>query len=217
MERVWYPLTFEGANENLIIHDSGGFEAGDLSCVNTITDFIQFRKKQHRLAGQLHRIWHCISCSSNRPIQEAELHFFQKADIGNIPVVVVFTQFDKLVDDALINLINEEMKNGNFRPDIPRLRKLAYNAAVAKYEKEYRGQFERTFERRNRVAITRIGIRPDDENGAGPPISGVDTLVQETREILLEDGLKLLWAAAQAHSADVKLQGKISILWFAVY
>ncbi|KAK3984702.1 hypothetical protein QBC44DRAFT_336483 [Cladorrhinum sp. PSN332] len=218
-EKVWYPLTFEGANENLIMHDSGGFEAGDLNCVNAITDFIQFRKSQHRLADQLHCIWYCISCNSNRPIQEAELQFFQKADVGNIPVVVVFTQFDKLVDAAFIKLLNRSMSKGNTQLDIPHLRELAHNAAVAQYEKEYRGQFERTFGRRNRVTITRIGIRPDEDDDVGPT-SGVDTLVQETREILLEDGLKLLWAAAQAHSADMKLQASIDVgmatFWRAV-
>lgn len=38
--------------------------------------------------------------------------------------------------------------------------------------------------------------------------SGVDSLVKETRGMLLEDGLKLLWTAAQCHSADMKLKGK---------
>lgn len=163
---MWRPLTFEGANENLIIHDSGGFEAGDLGCVDAITEFIQFRKSQHRLADQLHCIWYCISCNSNRPIQEAELQFFQKADVGNIPVVVVFTQFDKLVDTAFMTEMNHQIRKGNFQPDIPHMRKQAYHAAVAQYDANYRGQFEKTFGRKNRVTITRIGIRPDDEDGA---------------------------------------------------
>ncbi|KAK4161487.1 hypothetical protein QBC43DRAFT_372232 [Cladorrhinum sp. PSN259] len=218
-EKVWHPLTFDGDNENLIMHDSGGFEAGDLDCVDAITKFINFRKSQHRLADQLHCIWYCISCNSNRPIQEAELQFFQKADVGNIPVVVVFTQFDKLVDAAFMKELLRSMSKGNMQPDLPHLRELAHNAAVAQYEKNYRGQFERTFGRRSRVTITRIGIRPDEDDDSGS-VSGVDTLVQETREILLEDGLKLLWAAAQAHSADMKLQASVdagmATFWRAV-
>ncbi|GAB1318542.1 hypothetical protein MFIFM68171_08752 [Madurella fahalii] len=217
-DRIWHPITFEGTNENLILHDSGGFEAGDMGCVNEITKFINFRKTQHRLADQLHCIWYCISCSSNRPIQEAELEFFQKTDVGNIPVVVVFTQFDKLVDGAFINELRRQMNSG-VQPDIPHIQKLAYNAAVSEYVENYLGQFERTFGRRNRVITARIGIRPGDDLD-GNSVAGVGTLVKETREILLEDGLKLLWTAAQAHSADMKLQSSMevgmSVFWNAV-
>lgn len=57
-ESVWHPITFRGANENLILHDSGGFEAGDLGCMAEITKFINFRKTQHHLSDQLHCIWY---------------------------------------------------------------------------------------------------------------------------------------------------------------
>jgi hypothetical protein len=57
-EQVWSPITFPGANENLILHDSGGFEAGDESCVEEVTKFISTMKKKPRLADQLHCIWY---------------------------------------------------------------------------------------------------------------------------------------------------------------
>lgn len=162
-DRVWFPITFEGANENLILHDSGGFEAGDLGCIEEITKFIDFRRGQPRLADQLHCIWYCISCSSNRPIQEAELEFFKKADVGSIPVVVVFTQFDKLVEAAFFKEMMRGRRGGQL--DVDHVQQLAYHAAVAEYDANYRGQFERTFGRRNRVSITRIGIRPEEDLG----------------------------------------------------
>jgi hypothetical protein len=56
-EKVWHPTTFPGENENLVLHDSGGFEAGDLKCVEEIHDFIKYRRQQPNLADQLHCIW----------------------------------------------------------------------------------------------------------------------------------------------------------------
>ncbi|KAM0426009.1 hypothetical protein ACHAPT_008638 [Fusarium lateritium] len=205
-EKVWHPITFPGENENLVLHDSGGFEAGDLKCVDEIHAFIKHRREQHDLADQLHCIWYCISCRSNRPIESAEKEFFLNADVGDIPVVVVFTQFDTLVDDHF-NQLRRRQRNRGKAVDMDQLEKEAMNAAIADYDSNYRGQFEREFGRRLRVAIIRLSMPQPDE---GEPLqtSGIDSLVKETRGMLLEDGLKLLWTAAQCHSADMKLKGK---------
>lgn len=94
------------------------------------------------------------------------MEFFKKADVGNIPIVVVFTQFDKLVDAAFMKELMRQLKCGVTQPDIPYLQELAHHAAVSEYDQNYRGQFERAFGRRHRVTIARIGIRPDDDVGA---------------------------------------------------
>ncbi|KAM5341869.1 hypothetical protein ACJ41O_014900 [Fusarium nematophilum] len=203
-EKVWHPITFPGENENLVLHDSGGFEAGDLKCVDEIHSFIKYRRQQPNLADQLHCIWYCISCRSNRPIESAEKEFFLNADVGDIPVVVVFTQFDTLVDDHFCQLRRRQRNRGK-AVDMDQLEKDAMNAAIADYDSNYRGQFEREFGRRLRVAIIRLSMpQPDESEPMGT--SGVDSLVKETRGMLLEDGLKLLWTAAQCHSADMKLK-----------
>ncbi|KAH7253079.1 hypothetical protein NW759_013706 [Fusarium solani] len=217
-EKVWHPITFPGENENLVLHDSGGFEAGDLKCVDEIHKFIKHRREQPNLADQLHCIWYCISCRSNRPIESAEKEFFLNADVGDIPVVVVFTQFDTLVDDHFCQLRRRQRNRGK-AVDMDQLERDAMNAAIADYDSNYRGQFEREFGRRLRVAIIRLSM-PQPDDGEPMETSGVDSLVKETRGMLLEDGLKLLWTAAQCHSADMKLKESIKlgmdVFWKAV-
>ncbi|KAF4450003.1 hypothetical protein F53441_6787 [Fusarium austroafricanum] len=217
-EKVWQPITFPGENENLVLHDSGGFEAGDLKCVDEINSFIKYRRQQPNLADQLHCIWYCISCRSNRPIESAEKEFFLNADVGDIPVVVVFMQFDTLVDDHFCQL-RRRQRNRTRAVDMDQLEKDAMNFAIADYDSNYRGQFEREFGRRLRVAIIRLSM-PQPEDGEPMETSGVDSLVKETRGMLLADGLKLLWTAAQCHSADMKLKESINlgmdVFWKAV-
>lgn len=55
--KVWEEITFPGQNENLILHDSGGFEAGSEKAMQEIKSFIDFRKSQVNLTDQLHCIW----------------------------------------------------------------------------------------------------------------------------------------------------------------
>ncbi|KAI6777697.1 uncharacterized protein J7T54_005477 [Emericellopsis cladophorae] len=143
-------------------------------------------------------IGYCISCRSNRPIESAEREFFLNVDVGDIPVVVVFTQFDTLVDSHF-NKMCKSLRSRNQSLDMDQIDKDSMNAAVADYDDNYRGQFESQFGRRLRVAIIRLN--------SSQQTSGVDSLIAQTKSLLLEDGLKLLWTAAQSHSADMKLKG----------
>lgn len=106
---------------------------------------------------------YCISCRSNRPIESAEKEFFLNADVGDIPVVVVFTQFDTLVDDHFNQLRRRNRSRGK-SVDYDQLEKDAMNAAIADYDTNYRGQFERAFGRRLRVVIIRLSM-PQPEDG----------------------------------------------------
>ena len=49
---------FPGQNDNLILHDSGGFEAGSMAAMKEVDEFVKARKKQPKLADQLHCIWY---------------------------------------------------------------------------------------------------------------------------------------------------------------
>jgi hypothetical protein len=54
---VWNEITFPGKNEDIILHDSGGFEAGGTDGMEEIKRFIKDRMSQAKLADQLHCIW----------------------------------------------------------------------------------------------------------------------------------------------------------------
>lgn len=42
---------------DLILHDSGGFEAGDESQIQAVEEFLKEKASQVRLADRLHVIW----------------------------------------------------------------------------------------------------------------------------------------------------------------
>ncbi|KAI6122320.1 hypothetical protein EV401DRAFT_2070153 [Pisolithus croceorrhizus] len=86
-----------------ILHDSQGFEAGiDYSDV-LVKKFIVRRKMQQHVKDRLHAVWLCLST----PIEDSEdilLHcsvetFLKehRSVLQNIPTVVVFTKYDKLL------------------------------------------------------------------------------------------------------------------------
>ena len=55
--QVWKEITFPGQNENIILHDSGGFEAGDVDGLEEIRKFIKDRLTKTTFADRLHCIW----------------------------------------------------------------------------------------------------------------------------------------------------------------
>jgi hypothetical protein len=58
VHNVFQPIWNDERNRALIIHDSGGFEAGESNTLQMVMDFIEFRGNQDSLAEQLHCIWY---------------------------------------------------------------------------------------------------------------------------------------------------------------
>jgi len=86
---------------HFIIHDSRGFEPGEWKYVDIVEKFIQDRRQQPNLKDKLHAIWYCIQ------IPHAGGRVFEKGDerlmqcgFGDIPIIVVFTQYDRLYDQT---------------------------------------------------------------------------------------------------------------------
>jgi len=63
MHQVWNEITFPGENEDIILHDSGGFEAGNETGFEEIKKFIHSRLSAVDIADQLHCIWRVTHCS----------------------------------------------------------------------------------------------------------------------------------------------------------
>jgi hypothetical protein len=62
---IWHSFTNDQQNRALIIHDSGGFEAGEDGTLRDVEVFIDYRGNQTSLAEQLHCIW-CVKPSSGQ-------------------------------------------------------------------------------------------------------------------------------------------------------
>ncbi|KAG2361095.1 GTP-binding protein [Suillus spraguei] len=96
------------SNPGFIFHDSRGFEAGGESEFDKVKAFITSRSKESRLTNQLHAIWYCIPMDEAcRSFTKGEIKFFSQCDTGSIPVIVLFTKFDALYDDAYTRLKSE--------------------------------------------------------------------------------------------------------------
>ncbi|KAJ7714612.1 GTP-binding protein [Mycena metata] len=95
------------SNQGFIFHDSRGFESGSAEETEKMKNFILERGKTNTLADQLHAIWYCLPTNTNRPLLGAEKDFFNTFARGTVPVVVVFTKFDGLIDEKFAKLVND--------------------------------------------------------------------------------------------------------------
>ncbi|KAJ8582891.1 hypothetical protein M405DRAFT_829852 [Rhizopogon salebrosus TDB-379] len=90
-------------NGRFVLHDSKGFEPGEEDSVNIVKDFIERRGEKEALGERLHAVWLCfeIPRTGGRLLETGTQDFLKlKRDgaLGNIPVVVVLTKYDKFID-----------------------------------------------------------------------------------------------------------------------
>ncbi|OAX32537.1 hypothetical protein K503DRAFT_600069 [Rhizopogon vinicolor AM-OR11-026] len=90
-------------NDRFILHDSGGFEPGEEYSVRTVREFIQRRRHMKAFGDRLHAVWLCLEIPriGGRLLETGTEDFLQlkcDGELGEIPVVVVFTKYDKFID-----------------------------------------------------------------------------------------------------------------------
>ncbi|KAG2137847.1 uncharacterized protein EDB93DRAFT_1253505 [Suillus bovinus] len=89
-------------NDRFVLHDSKGFEPGEIDNLKVVRDFIERRRVMPDLKNRLHAVWLCfeIPCAGGRLLEtgvEQFLTLMRKGELGGIPIVVVFTKFDTLL------------------------------------------------------------------------------------------------------------------------
>ncbi|OAX31664.1 hypothetical protein K503DRAFT_703359 [Rhizopogon vinicolor AM-OR11-026] len=90
-----------GSNPDFVFHDSCGFEAGGEAEFKNMKEFVLERASTMKLKQRIHVIWYCIPMDEcHRAITKAEERFFSECNTSSVPVIVVFTKFDALWDDA---------------------------------------------------------------------------------------------------------------------
>ncbi|KAG1727228.1 hypothetical protein EDB19DRAFT_2042885 [Suillus lakei] len=90
-------------NSRLVLHDSKGFEPGEEDNLKIVRDFIDRRRNMSALNDQLHAVWLCfeIPRAGGRFLETGTEEFLtlkRGGTLGNIPVVVVLTKYDILLD-----------------------------------------------------------------------------------------------------------------------
>lgn len=92
-------ITWEG-RPDLIVHDSGGFEAGTDDEFLAIEAFLKERSAAETLLARVHVIWFCVDMNSPRTLQTATETLFSAVSkhAKDVPVIVVATKKDQLLD-----------------------------------------------------------------------------------------------------------------------
>ncbi|KAG2125449.1 hypothetical protein DEU56DRAFT_916504 [Suillus clintonianus] len=90
-------------NDRFVLHDSKGFEPGGKDNFDMVRGFIERRRKMPDLKDQLHAVWICfeIPYAGRRLLETATEEFLTlKRDekLGKIPLVIVLTKYDMLID-----------------------------------------------------------------------------------------------------------------------
>jgi hypothetical protein len=73
-------ITFDG-RPDLILHDSGGFEAGADDEFVAIQEFLKEKSTALDIKDRLHVIWFCIDINSPRTLQTATEKLFQAVSL----------------------------------------------------------------------------------------------------------------------------------------
>ncbi|KAG1721989.1 uncharacterized protein EDB91DRAFT_1088288 [Suillus paluster] len=99
-------------NRRFVLHDSEGFEAGDTGSFAAAKEFIGCRRNMPALKDKIHAVWLCLSIphSDGRLLESGVKEFLElrKEILGNIPVIVVFTKHDVLLDTLELEAIDLE-------------------------------------------------------------------------------------------------------------
>lgn len=95
-------ITWEG-RPDLIVHDSGGFEAGTDDEFLAIEAFLRERSTAETVLARVHVIWFCVDINSPRTLQSATEKLFSAVSkhAKDVPVVIVATKKDQLLDVSL--------------------------------------------------------------------------------------------------------------------
>ncbi|KAG1738044.1 hypothetical protein EDD22DRAFT_809730 [Suillus occidentalis] len=114
-------------NDRFVLHDSKGFEPGSEDNLTTVRDFIDQRRAMPDLKDQLHAVWLCfeIPRAGGRLLETGVEQFLtskRKGELGNIPIVVVFTKYDIFLDRVERTLDKSSLK-GLSKEDIQELAK----------------------------------------------------------------------------------------------
>ncbi|KAJ7059137.1 hypothetical protein C8F01DRAFT_274120 [Mycena amicta] len=219
-------------NDRFVLHDSKGFEPGDTNNLNTAKSFIESRSgPKVPLNERVHAVWYvqcvvvvehfhhrrlCVQTpfAGGRIFETGDESFLELATSRKIPVVVVFTQYDRLVskeeenpdldnisdDDEVARAAARRAEERFENECVGAVRKLKVKATIESARTS--GLYEKTVQGKVVQAI-----------GAGDRKS-LDDLIMKTRNLLENDMEGDGWivaAAAQRASATVKIYAGISV------
>jgi len=187
-------------NKLFVLHDSKGFEPGDLESFNTVRKFVEGRSQKPFLKDRIHGIWHCVEATpaGGRVFETGDERLLEFAHEKGVPLVLVFTQYDRLVKTKEIQLQGRKsIKN----TDLPR-----------RIVEEANKAFKTCLESLNLKSGTpmptyaKVSVRPGYEED----ISYLSEVTGDVAQARVEGDAWVLWAMAQRASLPVKIKACIT-------
>ncbi|KAF8135881.1 hypothetical protein K438DRAFT_1882461 [Mycena galopus ATCC 62051] len=193
-------------NPRFVAHDSMGFEPGQTKNFEIVKHFLKSRSgDEMSVKDRLHVIWLCIQVpyAGGRAFETGDEEFLKLASVQKVPVVVVFTQFDMLVE----RMEQELLRKNTPDEDIDRL-------ALDKAGSEFRKLCLEPLEKHSpgmRYART-SGLA--DKALSKSSRRSLTRLVQTTRELVeknVDGDVWIVSVIAQRANALEKIKGSIEI------
>jgi len=99
-------------NQLFVLHDSKGFEPGDLKNFKTVSKFVNDRSKKELLEDRIHGLWLCTATptAGGRVFETGDEKLLKFAHENELPLVLVFTQYDRLLRTKEFQLREENNK-----------------------------------------------------------------------------------------------------------
>ncbi|KAG2037865.1 hypothetical protein BDR03DRAFT_863065 [Suillus americanus] len=177
------------SNPGFVFHDSRGFEAGGQPEFDKVKAFIANHAKERRLKDRIHVIWYCIPMDEDfRAFTAGEVKFFSQCDTGNIAVIVLFTKFDALYDDAFAELIGKGVSRKDAEALAPQHAEAAFDNGP---------QLKLLYNRKGNQRPPRCHIYMDKDDADCRP------LIERTAETLDNDMLKQMFVLTQRTTLEV--------------
>ncbi|KAK5130600.1 hypothetical protein LTR08_001919 [Meristemomyces frigidus] len=187
-------ITFEG-RPDLIVHDSGGFEAGADDEFRAIEAFLKNKSVAVDVKDKLHVIWFCIDVNSSRTLQTATEKLFQAVSqyAYDVPIVVVATKKDDFLD----------IEFGTYRKALKKEGKRFDEEACEQYaEEKLRERVETIRAEMESVPGGRLdaclAVSQNDDDS-------VAQLSKTTSQCFDTDKVRLLYIRAQVTRIDLKI------------
>ncbi|KAF8269279.1 hypothetical protein EI94DRAFT_1799447 [Lactarius quietus] len=196
-------------NEYLVLHDSQGLEPGDLSNFRIVRKFLAERSHLALdLKDRVHGLWLCVETptAGGRVFETGDEELLKFVQRIQIPIVIVFTQYDRLVRTK-----RAELKEDHPRMDDHTLESRSVEEASKAFEKCL--QSLRQAMRRLNVQMppyARVSVRP----GHREDISELVEVTRKTVKERLQGDAWIIWAIAQRANLPVKIDACITTLGY---
>ncbi|KAF8815629.1 hypothetical protein BYT27DRAFT_7192709 [Phlegmacium glaucopus] len=189
-------------NSYFVLHDSQGFEHNEIDNLEKVKNFIQSRSGEAiPLKDRVHAIWLCIQIpfAGGRVFETGDEKFLEFLKLETqLPIVIVFTQFDVLVSRMEENLSEAEIDLSEKEMD-----QLCLQRADAEFK---RLCLEPLRKLAPRLKYAKISVKPPYQQTLAHLINLTQGLVAQS-----SGDLWIVFATAQRVSAQLKIKSSIEV------